>query len=86
MSVLMTLDASSTQRPVLYVNGDKDLIKHASNCTGMIQAGSDASDAFKETTDVESEIIDGAGHALDYHRNVHEMYGSIVDWTKKHGF
>ena len=81
---LLNLDAPDFEGPVLYVNGEKDLIMCASNCTGMIQEGTAAFKAFRGTTDIESQVVSGAGHALHYHHGAQEMSGKMLDWVKRH--
>jgi len=83
---VLTLDAPSFKGPVLYVNGEKDLIMCGSNCTGLVESGSPAFKAFNGTSDIESVIIIGAGHGLNLHKTAQETYGTITDWVKGHGF
>ncbi|KAJ9654826.1 hypothetical protein H2198_006181 [Neophaeococcomyces mojaviensis] len=79
--------APAFKGPVLYIDGEKDLIFCASNCTGLIEPGSDAFKAFNGSSDVSSIIVQGFGHGMNLHYDAAgKVYARINGWLKGHGF
>ncbi|KAK5072705.1 hypothetical protein LTR64_004822 [Lithohypha guttulata] len=84
--LLGDLNASNFKGPVLYVEGEKDLIACASTCTGRFDRDSTSYKAFS-ASEVESVIVPGFGHALNLHIGADEkVYHMINEWLARKGF
>lgn len=85
--LLGELVAPAFTKPVLYLNGEKDAIFCASNCTGLVEPGTLAFAAFNGTSDIESQIVQGFGHGMNLHLGAKvKMYSLINDWIARKGF
>ncbi|KAK5101248.1 hypothetical protein LTS08_004855 [Lithohypha guttulata] len=84
--LLGDLNASNFKGPVLYVEGEEDLIACASTSTGRFDRDNTSYKAFS-ASEVESVIVPGFGHALNLHIGADgKVYRVINEWLARKGF
>jgi pimeloyl-ACP methyl ester carboxylesterase len=72
--------------PVLYLDGQADLIFCASNCTGLYGEDSVAVQGFNGSKSVETYLQPNTGHGINLHYNATGAYNVILNWAQRHGF
>ena len=87
-SAALPLEAPNFTAPVLYLEGQNDLIFCGFNCTTELLAGTPnekgpAVAAFNGSSGVEVYIQPNTGHGINLHYNASGSYGVMLDWVGK---